>query len=130
MPVEVSPTKSTLDKLLEKKETFSYKAKGIFNGQFFQQLDERINFGWSKFYNFRITKVADQYGDYGKSGILKPGDFISIDIPGRKISVDLSDAEMEQRFKELDPFEPKIKTGYLSRYSRMVTSANTGAVLK
>jgi len=75
MPVEVSPTATTLDELPKKTEGFDYKAKGIFNGEFSEQLDGITSSGWSKFYSFRITKKDGQYGDYGKSGALKSDDF-------------------------------------------------------
>jgi len=75
MPVEVSPTTANFDELIKKAEQFNYKAKGIFNGEFFQQLDSEAKSRWSDFYNFRISKKDGQYGDYGKSGALRPGDF-------------------------------------------------------
>ncbi len=75
MPVEVSPTKAALDELPKKTESFDYKAKGIFNGKFFQELDSTANSGWSKFYSFRITSKDQQFGDYGKSAALRPDDF-------------------------------------------------------
>jgi len=87
MPVEVSPTKTTLKDLSEKTESFNYKAKGIFNGEFFEQLDGITNSGWSKFYSFRISKKDNQYGDYGKSGALRPNDFEKVlEFTERKIS--------------------------------------------
>ena len=55
--------------------SFNYKAKGIFNGEFFQQLDSKANSGWSKLYNFFIAKEKGQYGHYDNSGALKPDDF-------------------------------------------------------
>ena len=55
--------------------SFNYKAKGIFNGEFFQQLDSKANSGWSKLYNFFIAKEKGQYGHYDDSGALKPDDF-------------------------------------------------------
>jgi ATP-dependent helicase/nuclease subunit B len=75
MPVEVSPTTANFDELIKKAEQFNYKAKGIFNGEFFQQLDSTAKSRWSDFYNFQISKKDGQYGDYGKSGALRPGDF-------------------------------------------------------
>ena len=66
----------------------------------------------------------------GSIAIIKDGDTINIDIPARKICVKLSAAEIENRFKNWKPVAPKIKTGYLSRYSKMVSSADKGAVLK
>ena len=61
---------------------------------------------------------------------MKNGDQIVIDIPAKKLAVELSAAEIKKRLRNLPPFEPKIKKGYLARYTQMVTSANTGAILK
>ncbi|GHU50978.1 dihydroxy-acid dehydratase [Clostridia bacterium] len=66
----------------------------------------------------------------GLIGLVRDGDVIHIDIPGRSLSVELSDAEIESRRAEFVQPEPKVKTGYLARYARLVTSANTGAVLR
>jgi len=75
MPVEISPAKGTLDEISKKTDSFDYKAKGIFNGRFFQLLDSAASSGWSKFYSFRITSRDEQYGNYSTSGALKPDDF-------------------------------------------------------
>jgi len=77
-----------------------------------------------------VGHVSPEAASGGPIASLKAGDMITIDIPNRQLSVDMSDAEFAQRMAAIVPFEPKIKSGYLSRYSRMVTSANTGAVLK
>lgn len=74
MPVEVSPAKSTIDELSEKTESFNYKAKGIFNGEVFRQLDSGASKN-SKFYNFYVTKDGQPYGNYEKQGALRPDDF-------------------------------------------------------
>lgn len=66
----------------------------------------------------------------GPIGLIKDGDIISIDIPNRKLELEVSDEELEKRRKEWKQPEPKIKTGYLARYARLTTSASTGAVLK
>ena len=47
-----------------------------------------------------------------------------------KLDIKVSDEEMAERRAKWQPKEPKIKTGYLARYASMVTSANTGAILK
>ncbi|MCH8119492.1 MAG: exodeoxyribonuclease V subunit gamma [Planctomycetes bacterium] len=75
MPVEVSPQRATLDEISKKTDIFNYKAKGIFNGRFFQLLDSAASSGWSKFYSFRITSKDEQYGNYSISAALKPDDF-------------------------------------------------------
>ena len=62
--------------------------------------------------------------------LLKDGDIISIDIPNKKLDVELSKEEIDKRFVQLKPFKPKITKGYLGRYAKMVTSANTGAIFK
>jgi ATP-dependent helicase/nuclease subunit B len=75
IPVEVPPAQSTLDVLSDKTDSFNYKAKGIFDGEFFRHLDNITNSGWSKFYSFYISSKDHQYGDYGKSAALRPDDF-------------------------------------------------------
>jgi len=77
-----------------------------------------------------VGHVSPEAASGGPIGAVQPGDMITIDIPNRQLSVDLTDDEITRRVAAVGPFEPKIKSGYLSRYSRMVTSANTGAVLK
>ncbi|MEW6557937.1 MAG: dihydroxy-acid dehydratase [Elusimicrobiota bacterium] len=66
----------------------------------------------------------------GPISIVKDGEEITIDIPNRKISIRLTDVEIKLRLTRKKPFEPKVKTGWLARYSKLVTSADTGAVLK
>jgi dihydroxy-acid dehydratase len=61
---------------------------------------------------------------------VKDGDIIEIDIPNRVLKVNVTDEELAERRKTLVHPEPRVKTGYLARYARMVTSSNTGAVLK
>jgi dihydroxy-acid dehydratase len=77
-----------------------------------------------------IGHVSPEAADGGPIAALQNGDMISIDIPNRKLDVELSPDELEKRLNLLAPFELKIKHGYLARYAKMVTSANTGAILK
>ena len=78
MPVET--------KTAESEQASDYKARGIFNGQFFQQLDAETATGWSRFYNFCIASQAAQYGRYDHSGALKPDDFKNVlEFTERKI---------------------------------------------
>jgi dihydroxy-acid dehydratase len=75
-----------------------------------------------------IGHVSPEAASGGPIAALKDGDTISINIPGHKLDVELSDIEIDARLAALPNFEPKIKTGYLKRYSEMVASASTGAV--
>ncbi len=77
-----------------------------------------------------IGHVSPEAAEHGPIAALQNGDTIVIDIPNRSISVQLPDEIINARLALLKPFEPKIKKGYLARYSQMVTSANTGAILK
>jgi len=76
-----------------------------------------------------IGHVSPEAMNGGLIGLLKNGDIIDIDIPGRKLSARLSDEEIAARKSAYVKPEPKVKTGYLARYAKLVTSANTGAVL-
>ncbi len=76
-----------------------------------------------------IGHVSPEATKGGPIAVLKDGDTITIDIAKRKIEVDLTAAEINKRFKTWKPIEPKIKKGYLARYSRLVSSADKGAVL-
>lgn len=77
-----------------------------------------------------IGHVSPEAAEGGVIAIIKNGDIISIDIPNKKLEVLLTKNEIDERFVQLKPFTPKITKGYLGRYAKMVTSANTGAILK
>ncbi len=77
-----------------------------------------------------VGHISPEAMEGGVIAIVKDGDKISIDIPKRRLDILISDDEVHKRLKEWRPPEPKITTGYLSRYARMVTSAATGAVMK
>jgi len=62
--------------------------------------------------------------------VLINGDIIEIDVHKKAMNVLISDDEIEVRKKALKEFEPKVKRGWLLRYSKVVTSADEGAVLK
>jgi len=77
-----------------------------------------------------IGHVSPEAAERGPIAVLKDGDVIKIDIPNHKLEVELSQKEIEWRLSLLPPFEPKIKSGYLKRYSDKVTSASRGAILQ
>ena len=77
-----------------------------------------------------IGHVSPEAASGGPIGLLQPGDVVEIDIPGRTLSVRLSEAELAERAKKWQAPEPRYKTGWLARYARMATSADTGAILK
>ncbi len=77
-----------------------------------------------------IGHVSPEAADRGPVAALRDGDPVSIDIPNNRVDVDLPADEIEKRLSELQPFEPKIKTGYLERYVQRVSSAATGAVFR
>jgi dihydroxy-acid dehydratase len=77
-----------------------------------------------------IGHISPEAAERGPIAALRNGDIIKIDIPNRSINVELEENEIGQRLKSLPAFVPKIKSGYLARYARMVSSANTGAILK
>ncbi len=77
-----------------------------------------------------IGHISPEAAEGGVIGLVQEGDRISIDIPNRSIQVKVSEEELSERRKAWRQPEPKITTGYLARYSKNVTSASTGAVLK
>ena len=76
-----------------------------------------------------IGHVSPEAASGGTIGLVEEGDTISIDIPNHKITLEVSDDVLAERKKNLVMPEPKVKTGYLARYAKMVTSADKGAVL-
>lgn len=76
-----------------------------------------------------IGHVSPEAAEKGPIAALKNGDIISIDIPNCSLNVELSNEEIQKRLSEIPKFKPKITKGYLARYSKMVTSAYTGAIL-
>jgi dihydroxy-acid dehydratase len=77
-----------------------------------------------------IGHVSPEAMAGGPIAALRRGDIIEIDIPAKKLNVRLSDAEIKRRLKSWRPPKPKISTGYLGRYSKLVTSGSTGAVFE
>lgn len=76
-----------------------------------------------------IGHVSPEAMAGGPIALIEEGDIINIDIPNRKLELLVDDEELAKRKAAWHKPEPKIKTGYLSRYAKLTTSASTGAVL-
>jgi dihydroxy-acid dehydratase len=77
-----------------------------------------------------IGHISPEAAEGGPIAIVRNGDRIVLDIPNRKLEIKLSKAEIKKRLAAWKPREPKIKSGWLARYAKVVTSANTGAIVK
>jgi dihydroxy-acid dehydratase len=77
-----------------------------------------------------IGHVSPEAAVGGPIAVLRDGDKIEIDVPGRKLNVKLNDEELNQRLKSWAAKEPNVKKGYLVRYSQLVQPAHKGSVLK
>ncbi len=77
-----------------------------------------------------IGHVSPEAASRGPIAALRDGDIVRIDIVNRSLSVRLDDREIQERLASLPPFTPRVKRGYLARYSRLVTSASSGAVFE
>ncbi|MCI5680206.1 MAG: dihydroxy-acid dehydratase [Bacteroidales bacterium] len=77
-----------------------------------------------------IGHVSPEAAAGGAIGLLKEGDIIEIDIPNNKVNAKVSEEEFAARRAAYVAPEPKITSGWLARYAKLVSSANTGAVMK
>ena len=77
-----------------------------------------------------IGHISPEAAEGGPIAFVENGDRIVIDLPNREIQLKVSDEVLEQRRVGWVEPEPKVKRGYLARYSKLVTSANTGGVMK
>lgn len=77
-----------------------------------------------------IGHVSPEAAVGGPIALVEEGDIISINIPENTLNVKVSDEEMAARKAKWQPREPKVTTGYLSRYRELVTSGNRGAILE
>ncbi len=77
-----------------------------------------------------IGHVSPEAAVGGPIALVEEGDIISIDIPNNALNVKVSDEELAKRRQKWQPREPKVTTGYLSRYRELVTSGNRGAILE
>ncbi len=77
-----------------------------------------------------IGHVSPEAAVGGPIALVEEGDRILIDIPNNKLELLVSDEELAARKAKWQPREPKVTTGYLARYAKMVTSGNRGAILE
>ena len=75
-----------------------------------------------------IGHVSPEAASGGPIAAVQDGDIIKIDIPARKLNIEIDEVEISKRLAQLPKFEPKVKEGYLKRYAEAVSSANSGAV--
>ncbi len=80
--------------------------------------------------NLSIGHVSPEAAVGGPIALVRDGDRITIDIPARTLSLDVPDAELRRRRGHWKPPEPRVRTGWLARYARLVGSAAAGAVLE
>jgi dihydroxy-acid dehydratase len=76
-----------------------------------------------------IGHISPEAAEGGPIAVVRNGDQIEIDIPGKKLNLLVSNEELEKRLSQWKPPKRKLK-GYLKRYARLVTSANTGATFE
>ncbi|HIP42723.1 MAG TPA: dihydroxy-acid dehydratase [Aquifex aeolicus] len=77
-----------------------------------------------------VGHISPEAAAGGPIGIVRDGDEILIDIPNRKIELLISEGEFESRMKEFKPKQKEIKSSWLRRYAKLVTSASKGAILE
>ncbi|MHC4925806.1 MAG: dihydroxy-acid dehydratase [Planctomycetota bacterium] len=77
-----------------------------------------------------IGHISPEAAVGGPIGLIEEGDIVEIDIPNHKIDVKVDDAVLAERKKSWQPHPPRITTGWLAKYAKMATSADTGAILK
>ncbi len=77
-----------------------------------------------------IGHVSPEAAAGGPICLVQEGDSITIDIPAASITLEVSEEELSRRRAAWTALEPKVKTGWLSRYARMVSSADLGAVMR
>ena len=77
-----------------------------------------------------VCHVAPEAAAGGPIAALRNGDIIEVDIVNRTVDVRLPEAEIQDRLSRLPPWKPSVSSPWLRRYAHLVTSANTGAVLR
>ncbi|MGM0301991.1 dihydroxy-acid dehydratase [Enterococcus sp. AZ048] len=77
-----------------------------------------------------VGHISPEAAAGGPIALVQDGDEITIDLTDRTLNVAVSEEELAKRREQLVKFQPKVKKGWLARYSAMVTSAHTGGVMK
>ncbi|MGJ5713369.1 dihydroxy-acid dehydratase [Staphylococcus auricularis] len=77
-----------------------------------------------------VGHISPEAASGGPIGLIRDGDEITIDLVDRRLEVDVDDATLDERRSTVTPFKAKVKSGYLARYTALVTSANTGGVMQ
>jgi dihydroxy-acid dehydratase len=77
-----------------------------------------------------IGHISPEAAVGGPIALIQNGDKLQIDVPNRKLHLEISDEEMAKRKADWKPMPPKVTTGYLARYAKLVTSADKGAILE
>ena len=77
-----------------------------------------------------IGHISPEAAAGGPIAVVREGDTISIDVPRRSINVEVGDEELKQRLSKWKPKPPKIRKGYLRRYSFLVQSADKGGTFR
>ena len=77
-----------------------------------------------------IGHISPEAAEGGPIALVEEGDFISLNIPERRLQLEVAEDELAKRHQRWVAPQPKITSGYMYRYAKMVTSASTGAVFK
>jgi dihydroxy-acid dehydratase len=77
-----------------------------------------------------VGHISPEAAEGGPLAIVKDGDLITIDVPSRKLHLQVSDKEIKSRLSTWQRPEPKVKRGYLALYSRLAESADKGAIIR
>ncbi len=77
-----------------------------------------------------VGHISPEAAAGGPLGLVNDGDEIIIDLPNRTLNLQVSDEELAERAQERPKFRSKVKKGWLARYTALVTSANTGGIMR
>jgi dihydroxy-acid dehydratase len=77
-----------------------------------------------------IGHISPEAAAGGPLAVIQDGDPIRIDLPSKTLAIDIPETELARRLRNLEPWQPPRRSGYLRRYAQAVTSASTGAVFR